>query len=251
MLYSVRMRAAQGGAHEAGGRHISGAERITGGEDIAKTAAAMLERALTHSRGQADFINIQVEAVAAQQVHYVPLLPIHTFAVDGYEAGRQQALSLLAECGVSQEAARAGMASLLALPDSMRGAMLLCAETGRRLDGQGMRGVRVSRMDSADPVGYHGFLTDLGLAGEHAREAMVLAAKVAAAPGVLAELCWSDDPDYTAGYVAFRQGYMRISQLKPTGSPQGGRVFFLQPGTPLAELEEYLTSCPVLVRHSE
>ena len=27
-LYSVRMRAAQGGPHEKGGHHISGAERI-------------------------------------------------------------------------------------------------------------------------------------------------------------------------------------------------------------------------------
>ncbi len=27
-LYSIRMRAAQGGAHEDGGRHISGAEDI-------------------------------------------------------------------------------------------------------------------------------------------------------------------------------------------------------------------------------
>ena len=28
MLYSIRMRASQGGPHEEGGRHISGAERI-------------------------------------------------------------------------------------------------------------------------------------------------------------------------------------------------------------------------------
>ena len=28
MLYSVKMRSAQGGPHEQGGRHISGAERI-------------------------------------------------------------------------------------------------------------------------------------------------------------------------------------------------------------------------------
>ena len=27
-LYSIRMRSAEGGAHEHGGRHISGAERI-------------------------------------------------------------------------------------------------------------------------------------------------------------------------------------------------------------------------------
>ena len=32
-LYSVRMRAAQGGPHEKGGHHISGAERIVKLED--------------------------------------------------------------------------------------------------------------------------------------------------------------------------------------------------------------------------
>lgn len=33
------------------------------------------------------------------------------------------------------------------------------------------------------------------MAGEHAREALVLASKVASAAGTVAELCWSDDPD--------------------------------------------------------
>lgn len=28
MLYSVRMRAAEGGSHEQGGKHISGAEKL-------------------------------------------------------------------------------------------------------------------------------------------------------------------------------------------------------------------------------
>jgi len=34
MLYSVKMRSAQGGPHEQGGRHISGAERILSEEKI-------------------------------------------------------------------------------------------------------------------------------------------------------------------------------------------------------------------------
>ena len=41
MLYSVKMRSAQGGPHEQGGRHISGAERILSEEKIEQAIVAM------------------------------------------------------------------------------------------------------------------------------------------------------------------------------------------------------------------
>lgn len=247
MLYSVRMRSAQGGSHENGGRHISGAERLVAADEISTVAAGMVERALAHSRGQADFINIQVDMVAEEQIKRVPLLPIHTLAVTDYRQGRSAALRQLEAAGVSEQAAREGMEQLLALDDSLRGAMLVCAETGQRLDHSNRRGIRVSRMDSSDAVGYRQFLERQGLCGIHAREAMLLAAKVISAPGVVAELCWSDDPEYTAGYVASSQGYTRVTQLKELGSPHGGRVFFIKPDTQIARLEQYLQNQPVLV----
>ena len=40
MLYSVKMRSAQGGPHEQGGRHISGAERILSEEKIEQAIVA-------------------------------------------------------------------------------------------------------------------------------------------------------------------------------------------------------------------
>ena len=55
-LYSVRMRAAQGGPHENGGHHISGAERIVKLEDVGAIAQTLAKRALHHSKGTADFI---------------------------------------------------------------------------------------------------------------------------------------------------------------------------------------------------
>ena len=39
------------------------------------------------------------------------------------------------------------------------------------------------------------------------------------------ELCWSDDPDYTVGYVACNGVYHRITNMKEFGSNIGGRVF--------------------------
>ena len=47
--------------------------------------------------------------------------------------------------------------------------------------------------------------------------------------GVEAELCWSDDPDYTTGYVAGKTiGYVRIKPMKEEGVPIGGRVYFVK-----------------------
>ncbi len=66
MLYSVKMRSAQGGPHEQGGRHISGAERILSEEKIEQAIVAMLHRAQKHQRGMADFISLKVEAVKLQ-----------------------------------------------------------------------------------------------------------------------------------------------------------------------------------------
>ena len=46
------------------------------------------------------------------------------------------------------------------------------------------------------------------------REALVLASKVQSAEGIVGELCWSDDPDYTVGYVACNGIYHRIPNMK-------------------------------------
>ena len=79
---------------------------------------------------------------------------------------------------------------------------------------------------------------------------MVLAAKVAAAPGMVAELCWSDDPEYTTGYVASpRHGYVRIPCLKEKNSSNGGRAFFVSPDADLEALQHFLEEQPVLVQN--
>lgn len=247
MLYSVRMRAAQGGPHEAGGRHISGAERLVASDKINSVTAAMVARAQNHSRGTADFINITVEAVAEEQVARVPLLTPTTFKAKNVAAGQAAATAALQQAGVAPVAITNAFEQLLALPDSMRGAMLLCAATGRRIDDRGQRGVRVSRMDIANTASFKRMLAAYGMANTHAWEAMVLAAKVVSGSGIVAELCWSDDPEYITGYVAAKSGYHRISQLKPYGSPLGGRVFFVRPGTDVNSLITYLERQPVLV----
>jgi len=181
-------------------------------------------------------------------VQDVPLLSVHTVASNDVIASYQTAQSALVEAGVTLVAAQMGMVALLSLTESMGGAMLLCAVTGNRLDDTGSRGVRVSRMDIGDEHGFIEKLARSGINNIHVREALVLASKVAAAPDMVAELCWSDDPEYTTGYVASPTGYIRIPHCKPVGSLLGGRVFFVKPDTQLQRIIDYLQHQPVLVK---
>ena len=250
MHFSVRMRAAQGGAHENGGRHISGAERLIPPELLLDTTQAMVQRALEHSRGNADFIRLTIEAVPPAACLSIPLLPWQAQESASVTNSRRLALQALCQAGVNEEAAAKGLLALSELPDSLRGAMILSAATGERLDTTASRGVRVSRMDLDAQSDALSWLCQQGLDGEHPREAMVLAAKVAAAPGMVAEICWSDDPEYTTGYVASpRHGYIRIPCLKEKNSANGGRAFFISPDADLAALQHFLEEQPVLVQN--
>jgi 6-carboxyhexanoate--CoA ligase len=66
---------------------------------------------------------------------------------------------------------------------------------------------------------------------------------------MVAELCWSDDPDYTAGYVAsLKTGYVRFPFLKERGDERGGRAFFVdKDSVNIASLIEYLQAAAVLI----
>lgn len=247
MLYSVRMRAAEGGSHEQGGKHISGAERLIQRDSLTETATNMLVRALEHSRGSADFINLTIEAVSLHSVQRTKCLPIRSVCTKSLDEGRKRAYETLLASGVSPEAATAGIGYLTGLSVSLRGAMLVDAQTGNRLDPFPLRGVRVSRMDVENEAVYKEWLNYQGYCNTHIREAVALASKVMTAPGVVAELCWSDDPEYTAGYVAMPRQYIRFTHLKLAGSEIGGRVFFVEAGTDMNSLITFLENTPVLI----
>lgn len=238
-LYSVRMRAAQGGPHENGGHHISGAERIVKLEDVGAIAQSLAERALHHSKGTADFINITVDLIPPEKITYIDCLKIEEHKTDSISESHQLATELLDGSVISKTAVHKAISMLKSLDRSMRGAMLVDAITGERLD-TGDRGVRVSHMDSFDSHA----LGD----NEHMREALVLASKVQSADGIVGELCWSDDPDYTVGYVACNGVYHRLPNMKEFGSDIGGRVFFVRSNIDSESVIEYLERTPVLVQ---
>lgn len=259
-LYSVRMRAAAGGPHEAGGRHVSGAERIVSRLDLERTVARLVRRAREHPLGAADFIQVTVERLAAGRLGRVPSLPVTTLRIGagGPRAARDVAAALLARAGVAPAVAARALSLLANGPgpgdSSMRGAVLMDAQTGRRLEPDQARGVRVSRLDWA-PGEQRRLAEALRRAGalagrdsaERIGDALAVASKAARA-GVLAEICWSDDPDYTTGYVAApRLGYVRLPGIKAAGVGRGGRVFFVSGVADPAALARQLEEEPALV----
>ena len=238
-LYSVRMRAAQGGPHEKGGHHISGAERIVKLEEVGAIAQSLADRALHHSKGTSDFINITVDVIPSHEITYIDCLQVEEHRAHTIAEAHQLAIELLQGPEITVVAVQNAIALLKGLDSSMRGAMLVDATTGKRID-EGNRGVRVSHMDSFDSEA----LGD----NDHMREALVLASKVQSGEGIVGELCWSDDPDYTVGYVACNGTYHRIPNMKELGSAIGGRVFFVRSDIDRDSVIEYLEKTPVLVQ---
>jgi len=246
-LYSIRMRA------EQGGEHCSGAERIATAAALPGLAAELVARALANSSGAPDAVNCRIDRLSGT-IPCRRLPDIRTYEVSDWLAGRSCARALLVKAGVADSVANATLDLLAAGPAPggrvMRGAMIIEADTGRRLEDDPSRGVRVSRMDLA-PLARTAIVATLAAAGlGHPRvtEALVLAGKVLQGPGVVAELCWSDDPDYLSGYVTDpRLGYQRITPLKATGDRHGGRAVFVRgKGWNSAAFCSYLEGQPVL-----
>ena len=208
-------------------------------EKVGAIAQSLADRALHHSKGTADFINITVDLIPSHEITYVDCLQVEEHCANTIVDAHQLAIELLQGTHITEVAIQNAMTLLKELDSSMRGAMLVDATTGKRID-VGNRGVRVSHMDSFDSE-------SLG-ENEHMREALVLASKVQSAEGIVGELCWSDDPDYTVGYVACNGIYHRIPKMKELGSHIGGRVFFVQSEIDRESVIAYLEKAPVLVQ---
>jgi 6-carboxyhexanoate--CoA ligase len=248
-LYSIRMRASKNN------EHISGAERIVSAKNIYKTASDLINRAIYHERGKPDTINITIDSIEAKDLIKLKGLPITAISVKNFTEGRQCASQLLELIGISKKAADKAInyISRGASPDkrNVRGAMIIDYKTGKRVEPDKYRGIRASRMDITKTAEAKliSTLKKAKINNPYIREAVVLAAKVVNAPNTIAELCWSDDPSYQAGYVASKRfGYVRFPYLKEKGSSFGGRVFFVD--TKKIDLKryiEFLEQQPVLI----
>jgi 6-carboxyhexanoate--CoA ligase len=252
-LLNIRMRASREVSNQRSAVsnkkeiHISGAEGLYGAPEVQKVVKDYIKRAVSHSKGKPDKIIITIEEVE-QKPREISSLPVMTVRCRRQTEGEKIVINLLKSLGVSGKAINT--AYELIKKGEMRGAAVITSEKGKRLETDKERGVRVSRLGinrSALKL-LSSRLSRYKINTDTVREAVILASKVAFPDGVIAELCVSDDPDYTTGYVASKKlGYVRIPNIKNGGSISGGRAFFVREGTDTERLIRYLERTPVLV----
>ena len=226
------MRAAKGGAHERGGHHLSGSERLVHEEEMHRVTCEMLERA-RQSHIHPDFIRMTFERVALADVTRIPCLPVTPIVTSDSDAAIKFASQILVNAGIQKSSITAAFEALTSGLTSnpggvLRGASLWDKETAERLEPDLARGIRATHLDYS-PEGDQAArdaLFEHGLLHFRTREALAIATKVLWS-GVIAEICWSDDPNYTTGYITTPQtGYLRIPNFKSKDA-YGGRIFFV------------------------
>jgi 6-carboxyhexanoate--CoA ligase len=240
LYYSVRMRSSKQGLH------VSGAEGIFDMDDVSDRVRDFSRRAFIHGKGRADEVGIIVEELK-DRPKKISSLPLCTVNSRNPEAARKAAFKLLSSVGITERAFEEAYKSLT-IGIAMRGAMLMNVE-GVRLEPDLLRGVRVTRMGitkrAASTLSRQ--LGRLGLNNDTVKEALILSSKVNRYRMVLGELCISDDPNYTTGYVSTRgHGYVRLPRIKKRGVPFGGRAFFITGGE-VKDLIRYLQKTPVML----
>jgi len=237
------------------GLHISGAERIVGYSELGPASDSLVLRAIRHERGKPDCISIHADALDLGKISRLSPLRVRNSVVHSVREAHELAITELAGAGVSEAAAANAISHVTngaaRVGRNMRGAMIVDAATGERLEPDRYRGIRARAVDyEAEfmPV-LAKSLSSRGLDRTHLREALALATKVANAPWARAELCISDDPSYVTGYVAsLSGGYVRITPLKQDGDRMGGRAFFVDVnGFDMEKYITYMRETPVLI----
>ncbi|MBF0606125.1 MAG: 6-carboxyhexanoate--CoA ligase [Candidatus Magnetobacterium sp. LHC-1] len=250
MLYSIRMRA------QANQLHISGAEDICSEDALHQQAADLVMRALKHSRGKPDGITINVDRLEVPP-RMISSLPVVTCVVEDADQAQYTLRRLLQATGLADGTITQAL-HLIRCNEPVPGARVLDARSGRPLEPDPHKGIRVSRLGITQQAREQllAYLhADDNISGLWPRviEAVVLASKVVSDRAVVAELCIPDNPDYTTGYVASeRLGYVRIAHIKHMGDNVGGRVFFVRPELAvdeglLRDFVHYMERMPVMV----
>lgn len=228
--------------------HVSGAEGIYEEKEIAKIIRKYTLRALSHQKGRPDSIIISLEEIK-QRPQSIQSLPVRTLTCRSPLHARGLVSKLLNSCGISDRAIKTSF-SVISSSKTMRGASLVLSKSGRRKEQDKERGIRASRLGIsryADKILSRN-LQEYGINNTTVKEAIILASKVAACRDITAELCVSDDPGYTTGYISSKKyGYVRIPHIKKKGERTGGRVFFIEENADIASVAGFLEKTPVII----
>jgi len=260
-MWNIRMRAsgrkpaAKAGAARISGEnrgqadaHISGAEGIYDDAEIFKIVKSYVGRALVHPKGSPDRIVVTIEKIRQRPRSISALSPV-TLECGSPREAKEKIQTMLESAGVSRVAIKNGMAVLTGR-SAMRGAAIILAESGRRVEPDKERGVRASVL-GIDRTALKSLCLLLGKQGINnttVKEALILASKVASCKEIMAELCISDDPDYTTGYLASKRlGYVRLPNIKKKGSAAGGRIFYAREDADVEALIRFMEKTPVII----
>ena len=176
--WSVRMRAT--GIIDGEPYHVSGAESLVSPDMIGQTLTGLIHRALSPGHTvEARQVRLSLDQLDADPA-VIPALPADINECIDIDSAHHHFLDVLSRFVPNPEE----IMRILTAGPTMRGAAMVEVGSGRRLETDPLRGVRVTRF---------GDLTEsspgTSLAHKrHHHEAVLLASKVTAAPGVLAEL---------------------------------------------------------------
>jgi 6-carboxyhexanoate--CoA ligase len=229
--------------------HISGAEGLFEEREQRRVVREFIKRAMNHPRGKPDRVVVTVEKIGRTPLT-VRTLPVTTLKSVSVGDSERAIKAILFSTGVSAVAAKKAFGVVYG-EQTMRGAALVSAGSGRRLEPDRKRGVRAKcfGINTATERSLAAQLAEGGLNTATVKEALLLASKVASCRSVVAELCVSDDPDYTTGYVSTKSlGYVRIPRIKKKGERKGGRVFFIEDGGDIGCLIEFIEKTPVMIK---
>lgn len=216
-LHSIKMRSSKDN------KHISGAESIIDEDNLETAVSRLIKRALTHSKGKAENINIKIEKLDEEKIIFLEPLKVTTVEVENTIQGFKCVKYLLNKLGIDDEKSNK-ILKIFKQASCMRGAILLDINTLERLEPDKDRGIRATYMDFENSNTDR--LTKESGQNTHFIEALALATKVINCPYIIGEICYSDDPNYTAGYISSKKyGYVRIPHLKEFGDESGGRIF--------------------------
>lgn len=234
--------------------HVSGAERLIDGACLKEGLEEMIRRALA-SYAPPDEIRISADTVLPDSITCIRSLDVKTRTSSTIDEAHRIAREILGANGVSPAAIENALRLLRSGPTpegtNMRGAMIIDALTGERMEPDIRRGVRVSRVDYTEEARMllKNRFNEFGIYHERVMDALAIASKVTHRNETVAELCWSDNPDYTTGYVASKEnGYVRLSPMKEEGCLRGGRAFFVESkDLHLGSYIHYLERQPVII----
>jgi 6-carboxyhexanoate--CoA ligase len=205
------------------GRHVSGQERIVKPEELEKVLIELHRR----PKGEWDYQSIKIEKLQTPPVFLKKSLPVRSYKFSCVPLAHNHIVGLLeSELNIKREITKPLLSKLaggIKNGENLRGALIVDPESGEVL----AEGVRTILFDWKDREAAKKILLEKGYT-LRTLDALALATKNLYC-GVEAEVCISDDPDYTTGYVASEKlGYLRMTPLKERGNPYGGRIYFVR-----------------------